>query len=590
MLNLAFEDAFEHGFEPLREPDGGERGPAADGPQRRAARGGRRQAALGGRRSAKTETRPSGRSRIPIWRAAEARLLAQRIAELAGPDGPFDPGDVAVLVRASTDIALYERAIADEGLPTYVAGGGGYFSQQQVGDLRAYLAALANPLDELALYSLLASPLVGASLDALALIGLRARELGRNVWWTLSDGLEAVDGLARPTTRRARWPRSSARFAAEREEAPRLALETLIDRAVTRSGYDRVVLRMPDGERRMANVRKLMRLAREYEADEGRDLRGFIDFVAEQDMLRAREGEAPLETEGIQAVRLMTIHAAKGLEFPVVCVADLGRVAFKDDDALRVTDDGRVGLSVASIGRRFHQGHGARGDRGGAAPARRPGGAAGVLRGDDARPRAPDRQRRHRPREVARAQAARRADGLDLARARAGPPDPGHRGRVRARDAGRARGAGALRGVHAGGCWRQRCRASRGRRVRWRPRTARRRGGVQPALLAAVEAAGAPPLGRLSYSSLENYRRCSYRFYLERVARLGLKAAELADAAGEPVPEGLGQAAARHRGARADGAASTSRGRARRARRTSRSCSRCTARPSTGRTSRTSAR
>jgi len=110
-----------------------------------------------------------------------------------------------------------------------------------------------------------------------------------------------------------------------------------------------VVLRMPDGERRMANVRKLMRLAREYEADEGRDLRGFIDFVAEQDMLRAREGEAPLETEGIAAVRLMTIHAAKGLEFPVVCVADLGRVAFKDDDALRVTEDGRVGLSVASM-------------------------------------------------------------------------------------------------------------------------------------------------------------------------------------------------------------------------------------------------
>jgi ATP-dependent helicase/nuclease subunit A len=63
--------------------------------------------------------------------------------------------------------------------------------------------------------------------------------------------------------------------------------------------------------------------------------------------------------------------------------------------------------------------------------------------------------------------------------------------------------------------------------------------GVQPPLLAAVEAAGAPPLGRLSYSSLENYRRCSYRFYLERVARLGLRTAELADVAGEPVPEGL---------------------------------------------------
>jgi ATP-dependent helicase/nuclease subunit A len=55
-----------------------------------------------------------------------------------------------------------------------------------------------------------------------------------------------------------------------------------------------------------------------------------------------------------------------------------------------------------------------------------------------------------------------------------------------------------------------------------------------------VEAAGAPPVGRLSYSSLESYRRCGYRFYLERVAGLRSAIARLADAAGEPVPEGLG--------------------------------------------------
>ena len=69
-----------------------------------------------------------------------------------------------------------------------------------------------------------------------------------------------------------------------------------------------------------------MRLAREYEHAEGRDLRGFLDFAATQDLAEAREGEAALESDGLDAVRLMTIHRAKGLEFPVVCVADLGRL------------------------------------------------------------------------------------------------------------------------------------------------------------------------------------------------------------------------------------------------------------------------
>ena len=139
-------------------------------------------------------------------------------------------------------------------------------------------------------------------------------------------------------------------FAAERAAAPRISLETLIDRAVTRTGYDRAVLAMPAGDRRMANVRKLMRMAREYEAEEGRDLRRFIDFVAERDLVQDQEGQAPLEAEDLDAVRVMTIHRAKGLEFPVVCVADLGKTGREDDSALRINHDGRVGIRLAQMG------------------------------------------------------------------------------------------------------------------------------------------------------------------------------------------------------------------------------------------------
>ncbi len=288
----------------------------------------------------------AGMRGVTPWRAAEARLLAKRVDELT-KDGPYELSDVVLLLRATTHMHIYERALEERGIPTYVLGGRGYWSQQQVGDLRNYLAALANPLDGLALYSVLASPLGGLTLDSLVLIAAEARRRKWDPWRTLTDP-DAEIGLEPEQAKRA--AAFAERFAAERALAPRISLETLIDRAVTTSGYDREVLAMPAGDRRMANVRKLMRMAREYEGEEGRDLRGFIDFVAERDLVQEREGQAPLEAEDLDAVRLMTIHRAKGLEFPVVCVADLGKDGREDFKALRITDDGRVGIRLATLG------------------------------------------------------------------------------------------------------------------------------------------------------------------------------------------------------------------------------------------------
>ena len=93
-----------------------------------------------------------------------------------------------------------------------------------------------------------------------------------------------------------------------------------------------------------------MRLARDYEHAEGRDLRGFLTFAVTQDLAEAREGEAALESDGLDAVRLMTIHRAKGLEFPVVCVADLGRLGAGGRPRLLIGADGTVGLRLAALG------------------------------------------------------------------------------------------------------------------------------------------------------------------------------------------------------------------------------------------------
>ncbi len=265
--------------------------------------------------------------------------------------GGTAPGEIVVLIRATTDMRAYERALEQRGLPTYVIGGRGYWLHPQVLDLVSYLRVLANPRDEEALYAVLASPLVGASLDALVVLAGEARGQGRDPWWLLSETggrLEALDPADRELMARfVTWLR------AERDSAPRHGLEALIDAALQQTGYDVAMLAMPGGRRRLANVRKLMRLAREYECDHGPDLHGFLALVAEREAGRggdARESEAPVEGEGLDAIRLMTIHRAKGLEFHTVCVADLGRSPRPPYQMLRVDSEGRLGLRLARSG------------------------------------------------------------------------------------------------------------------------------------------------------------------------------------------------------------------------------------------------
>ena len=228
-------------------------------------------------------------------------------------------GEIVLLFAAGTDAEWYEEELRAAGLPTYRATGRGYFGQQQVVDLLAYLRLLHNRYDDEALVTVLASPFVGVSNDALLLLrrgGARAA-LHR-----------ARARAARPssTERDARLLRAfRQRYERLAEASARLSLERLCERIVADHDYDLAVLAQWDGRRRYANLRKLARLARSYEELRGPDVEGFVRFVAEQEAVGAAELEAVAEEEGADAVRLLTIHAAKGLEFKVVVVADAGR-------------------------------------------------------------------------------------------------------------------------------------------------------------------------------------------------------------------------------------------------------------------------
>ena len=287
------------------------------------------------------------------WRQAEARILAARVAELI--EAGSAAREIVVLTRATSDLRTYERALEERGVATYVIGGRGYWGHPQVLDLVAYLEALANPRDEEALYAVLASPFVGVSLDALVVLAAAAKTGKQDPFSVLcagADELEALEALeALAAGDREALERFAAWFVAERELVPRLGLEELIDRVLQRTGYDLWVLGRAGGRRRLANVRKLMRLAREHESEYGADLRAFLNAITQRAHgSDVRESEAPVEGEALDAVRLMTIHRSKGLEFDTVCVADLGRARWSLPDVMRVSGDGRFGLRLAEPG------------------------------------------------------------------------------------------------------------------------------------------------------------------------------------------------------------------------------------------------
>ncbi|HUR87297.1 MAG TPA: PD-(D/E)XK nuclease family protein [Solirubrobacteraceae bacterium] len=284
--------------------------------------------------------------RAVAWRHAEARLLAQRIRDLVD-SGEARPEDVVVLFRGLGDLAVYERALEDQGLLTLSVGGRGYWGRQVVRDLCAWLSALANPRDETALYGVLASPLVGLSSDGLAHV---ARAGGRGNAWRAIEGDGALRERLTPDDRE-RSDAFALRFAAERALAPRLGLDELLRRVVDATGYDLHVLRLAGGPRRLANVHKLMRLAAAFERESGRDVRGLADFATAELEAEARETDAPVELGDVKAVRLMTIHAAKGLEFGTVCVADLGRRRPGDGDVDLLADPqtGEIGLRLVGL-------------------------------------------------------------------------------------------------------------------------------------------------------------------------------------------------------------------------------------------------
>ncbi len=258
---------------------------------------------------------------------AQAELVAQRVAEMIDREKLiFDaqqgdwravrPGDVAVLFARMTNSLAYEYALQRRGLPFHVVAGTGFFRQQEVYDVLNALRAIDNPFDDLALVGVLRSAIFG--LDDNVLLHLGAG--GGPYFQRLADPA-VVAGLEAGKRRQLIF--AGELLARLRRMKDAVGPAGVIERLLAETGYAATLLSQFHGRQKLGNVHRLLDAARSAQGGEGISLADFIKRFSELVVEQSRYEQAPVAGEDEDAIRVMTIHKSKGLEFPVVIVPDL---------------------------------------------------------------------------------------------------------------------------------------------------------------------------------------------------------------------------------------------------------------------------
>lgn len=246
-----------------------------------------------------------------------AALLRQAVEVEAWPvrdpeTGEVRPArwrDIAILVPSRTGIEIYEEALAEAGIPYRHEGGRSFFQRQEVRELINCLRAIDDPGDRLSMVAALRSGAFGCSDEE---IFLAANAMGADFDYrrepppghaAVADGMHALRTLH--TLRH------------------RLPLPELVRRVIDATRLIEYALTLPQGDQAAANLLKVVDQARAFAAARGGGLRAFVRWLDTATSRSTEEEDADVAEAGDDVVRLLTIHAAKGLEFPIVALANL---------------------------------------------------------------------------------------------------------------------------------------------------------------------------------------------------------------------------------------------------------------------------
>lgn len=310
-------------------------------------------------------------------RELEAKLIAGRIREMVDPKQGWmvwdkklgETGgyrraqyrDMVILLRSTAGwTENFLSVLMNEGIPACAESRRGYFATIEVETVLSLLAVIDNPMQDIPLAAVLKSPMAGVTDEELAGMTAYYRSCGgkgqdRGLYAAMSRYLADTEGQEndgdgenkQPNRKLAekllRFWRMLDRF---RNESTYLPIHELIYRAYEETGYYHYVAAMPAGNTRRANLDMLVEKAADYEKTSYKGLFHFIRYIENLKKFNTDFGEASIVGEEDDTVRIMSIHKSKGLEFPVVFLAGMGKKFNKQDAYGKILIDPELGIAT----------------------------------------------------------------------------------------------------------------------------------------------------------------------------------------------------------------------------------------------------
>ena len=282
-------------------------------------------------------------------REVEAAAVADRISRIVGHETVYDPKtktsrpaayrDIVILLRTMTGWSdVFAEVLESRGIPAFASSGTGYFTAIEVVTVLNYLRILDNPEQDIPFAAVLKSPIVGLSAEELARVRLAfgspslVKEAGWKSLHACARAVEAgkVEGLVTEETR-GKLTEFFAFFDKMRLSVPVTPVHELVYAVLEGTGYLAYAGSLPGGAQRAANLRMLEEKAVAYEGTSYAGLSSFVRYIESLNKYEVDFGAAQTASENADTVRIISIHKSKGLEYPIVFVAGLGKSFNRQD-------------------------------------------------------------------------------------------------------------------------------------------------------------------------------------------------------------------------------------------------------------------